>query len=186
MPTDNQIPNSSFDVREASGKIKMKVDPEGALRVYAYKNVKVDLEADATEFPEEFWSKNNPDIVEYYPVISVEFICPKTGEEIGLKLKNEDITELTEKDRHKWTDLLEVFCDGGLEGEPGEYSFKELFMETGYGKYRGYMEIDFEGLQTIEELKDSVEEELRLNYEWYDDPCDIDNETYVGLQDDDE
>jgi hypothetical protein len=121
------------------------------------------LESD--EFVNDLASSS--DIIEIYPDISLTIQSPFSEEgKVSLCLRKESILERMPAGVES-VELTEL--------PVGEYECKKLYMDIFYGKYRGYMRLDFSEIKSMDDLAAAVDEELANNYEWNLDQVHFDN-----------
>ena len=163
-------------IASLNGKHELKLDFDDALRVYKYKDVEIELSDDYLKIPEDFYFENDPDIIEYYPKISIEFPNIPDLENTTFVLRDDDINVMKKKDRDLNSDQLDIL------DEEGTVYFFELYHEDTCGKYRGYYEVDFSSIQSQSELTDLILNEAYTNYEWTQSPKSCYDEFIHGVK----
>jgi hypothetical protein len=162
----------------------VKVDPifEEECRVYSYFDVDFVHEGfdDPEEAIENFTINNNVEVMEFYPIIKVRIFSPYSEEDPKtLVLREEDPDEFINKGRSKYSDQIDEI-EETLEFNEGKIiPCYELYLPKVFGKYRGYMDINLENIETYADLLEEMERKALEEYEYDGDPANCLKANYV-------
>lgn len=157
------------------GIVRVDAEFSEATKYFLYKNVKLEFIDGKLNLEKSFPldSIQDYDVVEVFPKIKVKIESPfslEWGDEIVLK-ENELYEELDGKLNSSLgsfdSDVIIEIVDFG---ETKNLDFYEIWLPTSDGKYRGYMEINFENIDSYEDLLNRVIELALENYEFYSSP----------------
>tara|TARA_B100001971_G_C18238066_1_gene568766 strand:+ start:130 stop:975 length:846 start_codon:yes stop_codon:yes gene_type:complete len=116
---------------------------------------------------------DNYEIDEVYPKITAEIISPFSDTRIHIILRDNSLEEELQQTRNldpSWYPDIDSLEEAIEFSESINLHFHELHLKSTYGKYRGYMTINFKNINTTAHLLNAIEDEALEKYEWYDEP----------------
>ena len=150
------------------------IDPifNEASRRYSYYNVEFISEGDADEAISNFTDRNEAEVEEFYPIIKVCIESPFSGKKCEtLLLRDEDPTEFKNKNRSSSFGQVDEIYESLEFNNSANIPFYELSLPETGGKYRGFMKINFQDIETYVDLLEDVERKAFEDYDYNESPA---------------
>lgn len=157
-----------------NGVVDVEVNFQDECRVYSFHDIEIE-HMPGIDFPDCFGEKyvdGSEVVCEYYPKIKANIISPFSRMKTTLVLRNNSLDEEIGSNKDVEACETDVLDEAKEFEEEGKFYFYEMHLKTSYGKYRGYMSIDFSNIATYENLLQAIEEKALAEYEWNEGPED--------------
>ncbi len=155
-----------------NGEINIDSRFSYATRYFIYKNVTLFFNEGELDIEKSFpdGSIDDYEVNEFFPQITVSIVSPfsnELGDEI--QLKNQELYDDLEGSFNSELGIIDsdVIMEVVDFKETTTLEFDELWIPSNQGKYRGYMKIDFNDIDSEEVLLEKVISDALENYEWY-------------------
>jgi len=163
-----------------NGVINVKIELENECRFFIFDNIKLSIIDGELDVEKSFPNLDEYNIEDLFPKITAQIVSPFFED------NSDNRTELLLKDNSLEKEIGEsinidkswVFEDPSLSNaesnnETVDLNFELLYLKSTYGKYRGFMEINFKDIANTHDLLEVVEENLFEEYEWYETAEDV-------------
>ena len=162
------------------GVISVKVELESECRFFIFDNIKLSIIDGELDVEKSFPNLDEYNIEDLFPKITAQIVSPffedNSDNRTELLLKDnsleKEIGETINVDK-SWVFQDSSLSDAESNNETVELNFELLYLKSTYGKYRGFMEINFKDISNTHDLLEVVEENLFEEYEWYETAEDV-------------
>ena len=162
------------------GLVNIELKLENQCRFFIFNNIKLSVTDGDLDIEKSFPNLDEYDIEELYPKITALIVSPFSKDDTVKKtqlLLKDNFLEKEIRDTINVDDSW-VFEDPSLSeavtnNETLDLNFELLYLKSSYGKYRGFMEINFKDISNTDDLLEVVEENLFEEYDWYDSAEDV-------------
>jgi hypothetical protein len=160
------------------GNITIDVEFGEQCRFYIFKDVTLHIINGEVDIEKSFPNIHAYEVGEFYPKISAKIFSPFSNieYEFGVERPTTNIMLRDSSLNDEVNNMIDNYLgrvDNDSIAEAAEFSettklsFYELWLPTKYGKYRGYMEINFKDIHTEADLLETIQDNALENYEWY-------------------